>query len=214
VIGIKNIGPNGEESSRAQQNVSSVALNQKPRRRKADDLKYLSTEELQRFFQAIGNKRDLALFRVMYHLGLRASEIGILDLADFRQSEGRLKVTRLKRSNGGEYRLPDQALTALRSYVRYDRPKGAGPLFLSRNGRGIERTQVWRLAREYGDRAGIQVHPHMFKHSCGTHLAEMGEDLLDIQDQLGHKSIANTRKYIGVTNKRRDQRGQRLRAWK
>jgi integrase len=210
----ENIGGKGLEPIATQQNIHNDALPRGQRRRKPDDLKYLSIEELQRFFQGIHNKRDLALFRVMYHLGLRASEIGILDLADFRQAEGRLKVKRLKRSNGGEYRLPDQALAALRSYVRYDRPKGAGALFLSRNGRGIERTQVWRLAREYGELAGIAVHPHMFKHSCGTHLAEMGEDLLDIQDQLGHKSIANTRKYIDVMNKRRDQRGQRLRAWK
>lgn len=202
------------DSPATQQNVYSVASDRIGRRRKPDDFKYLSTEELQRFFAAVKDKRDLALFRVMYHLGLRASEIGILDLADFRQAEGRLKVTRLKRSSSGEYRLPDLALTALRSYVRYDRTKGPGPLFLSRNGRGIERTQVWRLAKGYGDRAGIAVHPHMFKHSCGTHLAELGEDLLDIQDQLGHKSIANTRRYIGVMNKRRDQRGQRLRAWK
>jgi type 1 fimbriae regulatory protein FimB len=210
----KNIGPNGAEPDRTQQNVSSDALGKRIRRRKPDDLKYLSTEELQRFFSVIKNKRDVALFRVMYHLGLRASEIGILDLGDFRQQEGRLKIKRLKGSSGGEYRLPDLALAALRSYVRYERSKDNGPLFLSRNGRGIHRTQVWRLAQGYGQLAGIQVHPHMFKHSCGTHLAEMGEDLLDIQDQLGHKSIANTRKYIEVTNKRRDGRGQRLRGWK
>jgi len=197
-----------------QQNISSDELKRPKRRRKTDELKYLSTEELQRFFAGIKDKRDIAVFRVMYHLGLRASEIGILDLADFRQTEGRLKVTRLKGSNCGEYRLPDAALAALRSYVRYERTRGAGPLFLSRNGRGLHRTMVWRLARSYGELAGIQVHPHMFKHSCGTHLAERGEDLLDIQDQLGHKSIANTRKYIDVANKRRDQRGRRLRGWK
>lgn len=210
----ENIAENGPKSEATQQNVYSVASRNSRKRKTAADAKYLTPEQLQAFMAVIHDKRDLAIFRVMYHLGLRASEIGLLDLQDFRQQDGKLKIRRLKGSSGGEYRLPDLALAALRSYVRYDRPKAAGALFLSRNGRGIERTQVWRLAREYGEKAGLDVHPHMFKHSCGTHLAEMGEDLLDIQDQLGHKSIANTRKYIGIANRRRDQRGQRLRAWK
>lgn len=210
----ENIDENGLNPSSTQQNVSSVASDSARKRRTLEDPKYLTPEQLQAFFAVIKDKRDLALFRVLYHCGLRASEAGILDLSDFRQAEGKLKVTRRKGSTGGEYRLPDLALAALRSYVRYERTKTPGPLFLSRNGRGIERTQVWRLAQSYGKLAGIEVHPHMFKHSCGTHLADMGEDLLDIQDQLGHKSIANTRRYIGITNKRRDQRGQRLRAWR
>jgi len=210
----ENIGKNGLDLEPTQQNVHSVAPEPKRKRTNVGDYKWLTEPQLQAFFATIKDKRDLALFRVMYHLGLRASEPGTIDVSDFRQADGKLKVTRKKGSSGGEYRLPDLALTALRSYVRYDRPKTPGPLFLSRNGRGIERTQVWRLAQHYGQLAGIPVHPHMFKHSCGTHLAEMGEDLLDIQDQLGHKSIANTRRYIGVANKRRDQRGQRLRAWK
>lgn len=210
----ENIAENGQKSEGTQQNVYSVASRHGRRRKTEEDPKYLTPEQLQAFMAVIHDKRDLAIFRVMYHLGLRASEIGLLDLQDFRQQDGKLKIRRVKGSSGGEYRLPDLALAALRSYVRYDRPKVAGALFMSRNGRGIERTQLWRLAREYGEKAGLDVHPHMFKHSCGTHLAEMGEDLLDIQDQLGHKSIANTRKYIGIANRRRDQRGQRLRAWK
>lgn len=211
---IKNTGDIGQDSPPTGQNGDSVQLAPRKRRRSEAELKYLSSEELQRFFAVIKSKRDSALFRVMYHLGLRASEPGILDLADFRQREGRLKIRRLKGSNGGEYRLPEVALAALRSYVRYERGNEPGALFLSRKGFGINRRTVWDLAVRYGGLAGVAVHPHMFKHSCGTHLAELGEDLLDIQDQLGHKSITSTRRYIGVINKRREDRGQRLRAWK
>jgi integrase len=37
---------------------------------------------------------------------------------------------------------------------------------------------------------------------------------LDIQDHLGHRNIANTRRYIEVTNKRRDAAAERLKAWR
>ena len=46
-----------------------------------------------------------------------------------------------------------------------------------------------------------------------THLAEIGEDLLVIQDHLGHKNIQNTLIYTQVTNKARSAAGERLRNW-
>ena len=71
--------------------------------------------------------------------------------------------------------------------------------------------------RRYCLLAGIGVdkaHPHALKHSCGTHLAERGEELMEIQDHLGHRNIVNTRRYVEMANQRRDARGERLRDWK
>ncbi|MGL5882262.1 MAG: tyrosine-type recombinase/integrase [Synechococcus elongatus] len=41
----------------------------------------------------------------------------------------------------------------------------------------------------------IQVHPHMFRQSCGYALAEQGLPTRDIQDYLGHRNIQNTVRY-------------------
>lgn len=71
--------------------------------------------------------------------------------------------------------------------------------------------------RRYCALAGIdsdKAHPHALKHSCGTHLAELGEELMDIQDHLGHRNIVNTRKYVNLANRRRDDRAERLREWR
>jgi site-specific recombinase XerD len=42
-------------------------------------MKYLSTKQVQAFFAKIDDKRDRALFNVIYKYGLRASEATLLD---------------------------------------------------------------------------------------------------------------------------------------
>ena len=60
--------------------------------------KYLTKQELLKLFGAIVNRRDRAIFRICYWNGLRASEIGALQLTSFNAEEGRLMVKRLKGS--------------------------------------------------------------------------------------------------------------------
>ncbi len=43
---------------------------------------FLTQEEVQRHFSAIKTKRDRAIFAVAYRHGLRASEVGMLQLTD------------------------------------------------------------------------------------------------------------------------------------
>lgn len=214
---IQKSGENGPILDRASQNNHSGTLRARHRHRTPDVRKHLTADEISAFFRAITNHRDRALFRVVYHRGLRAHEPGLLRLSDFNARDGKLHVVRGKGSSGGEYRLTDEELRALRAYIRYSRGARDGPLFLSRHGRPISRRQVHRLMKRYCAAAGIDVrlaHPHALKHSCGVHLAERGEDLLDIQDHLGHRNVANTMIYVQITNKRRDARGERLKAWK
>ena len=52
--------------------------------------KYLTEEELTRLFAVIKSVRDRAIFRIAYHRGLRAGEVALLQMDDYRQSAGRL----------------------------------------------------------------------------------------------------------------------------
>ena len=70
--------------------------------------------------------------------------------------------------------------------------------------------------KKYCAAAGIgpeKAHMHALKHSCGTHLVDLGEDVLMIQDHLGHRNIQNTMIYLRVSNKARTAADERLRDW-
>src|SRR5215218_1962087 len=90
--------------AKLQQNAATSAAKPAPKRRQTD-IKYMTEEELAAFFRVITSARDTAIFRIAYHRGLRAREIGGLQLADWIQRDDRLIVRRLKGSAGGEYHL-------------------------------------------------------------------------------------------------------------
>lgn len=185
------------------------------KRKTANIPKYLTEQEIDALFAHIKDVRDRAIFRVAYHRGLRASELKLLQLSDFRQDCARLNVHRLKGSNSGEFPLLPIEQTSLRAWVR-ERGSAPGPLFPSRNRRGISRRRLDELMKEYCAAAGVpgdKAHFHALKHSCGTHLWERTGDVALVQDHLGHRDIRCTMIYVTVSSKRRDDLALRLSDW-
>ncbi len=183
---------------------------------RAPAFKYLSTDEIQALFKVITNVRDRAIFRVAYHRGLRASEVGKLHLAWYCTKTGRLYVTRLKGSYSGEYLLVKAEQAALHAWLKR-RGREPGPLFLSRNHRGISRWALDKLMKKYCLLAGIpkeKAHMHALKHSCGTHLLMREGNIMLVKDHLGHVNLQNTNKYAHITNRGRDELAERNQDWR
>jgi integrase len=154
-------------------------------------------------------RRDAALLALAYTTGCRRAELVALDLADFDQDSGELKV----RGKGNRERLVhvvNGTASALRDYlaVRGDAP---GPLFLpSRKGgelvqRRMTAQAVYALLRTRADKAGVAPFgPHDLRRSCVTALLEAGADLGVVQKLAGHANVATTARYD-----RRDERAKR-----
>jgi integrase/recombinase XerC len=154
--------------------------------------------------------RDRALFELLYGAGLRVGEAASLDVRDVDLHRGDVRV----QGKGGVERvvpLPSEARAALSRYLDARRRPGllSEPLFRSvrprREGRRRLGTRdIRRILRERGIAAGLRdrVHPHRLRHSYATHLLDMGADLREIQELLGHKSLSTTEKYTAVSVER------------
>ncbi len=72
--------------------------------------------------------------------------------------------------------------------------------FLSWRGRQIRRQAMWELIKKYAVRIGApsSISPHTMRHSFATHLLAGGADLRQVQEMLGHASIATTQIYTHV----------------
>jgi type 1 fimbriae regulatory protein FimB len=183
------------------------------RKRHTDEPPYLGFEEIARLFSVIESPRDRAIFRLAYHAGLRASEVGRLELRDYNQHTERIYVHRLKGSNSGEHHLVREESKALRAWLKI---RGAvpGAIFLSNRRSPIQRRQLDTLMKKYGELAGIPsklCHFHVLKHTCVTHLNSRGFRVEQVQDWVGHANIQNTMKYLHITNPGRDQMAEQLR---
>ncbi len=153
--------------------------------------------------------RDRAMLELMYACGLRASEVGTIQLSDIKPDAAAILVT----GKGSKQRLVPMGRPAERWLERYlgeCRPalitaeraaerRDAGRVFLTRSGRPIERVRVWQIVKRYAALAGLRdVHPHVLRHSFATHLLIGGADLRTVQELLGHADISTTQIYTHV----------------
>jgi integrase len=179
---------------------------------------YFSKEEVQRFFAVIPrpNRRDRALFDLIYRHGLRRREASLLLLSNVALAarSGLLGVTRLKGSKSGVYRLHPSSVRLLSAYLAKRGLDENPHLFPGRRaGTALSPSMIYQLFRRYALAAELPLdrcHPHSFRHSWGVHAANERFDLLDIADWLGHKSLATAMKYAAITNQRRDQNYDRV----
>src|SRR5207244_1996027 len=116
--------------------------------------------------------RDRVLLRLLFDLGLRRSEVVLLDLADWDREKGTLAVLGKGRTAKVQLTLPFPTRTTLEAWlaVRGDEP---GPLFgsLDRARKGTGRLTgagLYALVRHLGKQAGLKVWPHGLRHSAIT----------------------------------------------
>lgn len=82
--------------------------------------------------------------------------------------------------------------------------KNSHSLFLGNTGKRL-RAEVFRRAlKQVYNHKNIShnITPHMLRHSCATHLLDNDVGLREIQELLGHSSLASTQQYLGVSSRR------------
>jgi integrase/recombinase XerC len=153
--------------------------------------------------------RDRALVELLYGAGLRVGEAVALDVRDVDLLGREVRVLGKGRKERS-VPLPEAAREALGAWLEARRRPGyqAEPLFVSlagaRAGRRLGERAVRRLLARRASAAGVagRVHPHRLRHSYATHLLDMGADLREIQELLGHASLSTTQRYLAVSAER------------
>jgi site-specific recombinase XerD len=155
--------------------------------------------------------RTGAIVALLLYCGLRVSELVDADVDQLDHDRGH-RVLRFV-GKGDEPRLVPlpYAVTrrldpylAAREDLAADRlpTRTAGtrqprPLFVTRNGRRLDRGAVWRLLTRLAKKAGIptRMSPHVLRATCATLSRDSGASLDQVQDLLGHADPRTTAGY-------------------
>jgi integrase/recombinase XerC len=144
-------------------------------------------------------RRDLAMFELLYSSGLRLGELVALNVDDGRLDLQHAEVTVTgKGSKTRTVPVGAKAREAISEWLAVRRAaSGERALFTGARGRRISPRMVEARLRSWAQRRGLRerVHPHMLRHSFATHVLQSSQDLRAVQEMLGHASIATTQVY-------------------
>lgn len=148
--------------------------------------------------------RDAALLAVLYGCGLRRAEAAAIDLADYNESEGTLRIQG-KRNKQRLVPVVGGVTAALADWLAV-RGHAPGPLFWGTGNRNRRRrltTQaVYKMLQTRAKKAGVEkLSPHDLRRSFVSDLLDRGADIATVQKLAGHASVTTTARY--------DRRGER-----
>ena len=168
--------------------------------------------------QDIRHRRITAMLILMYHCGLRVSELVSLPINAINQAKKQILVF----GKGAKERLipvSDAALEEIEDYLSYRhcfiKGKESKYLFpsLSAKEGHLTRDAFYKYLKELAVRAGIspsRITPHVLRHSFATQLLRHHADLRSVQKMLGHESIGTTQIYTHIISEELIETVQKL----
>ena len=162
-----------------------------------EDCKELTREEYQRLIaaaQSTGRERLMLLMETICSTGIRVSEVKYITVEA-------LKLGKAEISLKGKIRtilLPNKLCRKLLKYAKKQRT-ASGEVFLTRNGTGLSRKQIWAEMKSVCEKARVaasKVFPHNLRHLFARTFYKVCRDVARLADVLGHSSIETTRIYL------------------
>ncbi len=143
------------------------------------------------------DKRLSLIIQTICGTGIRVSELEFITVEAVKQGEA---VVSCK----GKTRKVFIVKALRKKLLRYAEGKGIteGMIFVSKNGKALNRSNIWRKMKSLCLRAGVlceKVFPHNLRHLFARTFYGIEKDIAKLADILGHSSINTTRIYIVST---------------
>lgn len=162
----------------------------------ADKAKELTKAEYERLLTAARQKKNERLYYLMQTIGstgVRISELRFITVDAVFQGQATISCK-------GKIRqvfLPKKLCQMLKDYIK-KRSIKKGSVFVSRTGRPLNRSNIWRMLKDLCESANVakgKVFPHNFRHLFARTYYALQKDIVRLADILGHSSIETTRIY-------------------
>lgn len=156
-----------------------------------------------------GNERLNLILQTICGTGIRVSELQYITVEAVKCGEA---IVSLK----GKTRTIFIVRELQKKLLRYAAEQGisSGSIFITRTGKPISRTNIWREMKGLCEQAGVnpqKVFPHNLRHLFARVFYGIEKDIAKLADILGHSSINTTRIYIISTGDEHRRRMENMR---
>lgn len=174
--------------------VKTLRIQRRLFREESKELTRAEYERLVSAAQSTGRERLMLLMETICSTGIRVSEVKYITVEA-------IKLGKAEISLKGKIRtilLPNKLCRKLLKYAKKQRT-ASGEVFLTRNGTGLSRKQIWAEMKSVCEKARVaasKVFPHNLRHLFARTFYKVCRDVARLADVLGHSSIETTRIYL------------------
>lgn len=157
----------------------------------------LTKAEYLRLLESAKNPQLKMVMQTICGTGIRISELKYFTVEDVRQGE----ISVHCKSKIRTILIPGKLRKLLLAYAKQCRIK-SGQIFITRNGKPLDRSNIWAQMKKLCDAAGVKhtkVFPHNLRKLFARTFYRIEKDIAKLADILGHGSIETTRIYIMTT---------------
>ena len=141
-----------------------------------------------------GKNRLGLLMEAICATGIRVSEVKYITVEATQCGKAEISLKGKIRT----IMLPGKLCRKLLKYAKKQKIV-SGEIFLTRNGKGLSRRQIWAEMKAICKTAGVaasKVFPHNLRHLFATVYYRVYRDIVKLADILGHSNIGTTRIYL------------------
>ena len=154
------------------------------------------------------NERLNLILQTICGTGIRVSELSFITAEAVKRGEATVSLK-------GKTRTVLLVKDLQKKLLRYmaERKITTGPVFVTKNGNPLSRTNIWREMKNLCREAHVdpgKVFPHNLRHLFARIFYGLDKDIAKLADILGHSSIETTRLYIITTGKEHRKRMERM----
>ena len=144
-----------------------------------------------------GKNRLGLLMETICATGIRVSEVKYITVETAQRGKAEISLKGKIRT----IMLPGKLCRKLLKYAKKQNIV-SGEIFLTRNGKGLSRRQIWAEMKAVCKAAKVsptKVFPHNLRHLFATVYYRVYRDIVKLADILGHSNIGTTRIYLLTT---------------
>lgn len=167
----------------------------------------ISENDMQTLLDNLRNEEDFIAFRnyliilLLYVTGIRQAELLSIKEGDISLMLRQIRII----GKGNKERiipLGEEIISKITKYIdlkrRYNIEETT--LFTDEKGKRLSKFQLYSMVHKLLENIAVSERsPHVFRHTCATHLVNEGANIMNVKSLLGHSSIQATEVYTHTT---------------